>query len=84
MSVIIVLECPELPNIYKIIGGSIAAGAMIGLVILLIIKGLLYLKDLKEYRRFENERKKVKWMPGDNPLFKNATTTVANPTFIGE
>ncbi|XP_071212100.1 integrin beta-2-like [Salvelinus alpinus] len=77
-------ECPELPNIYAIIGGSIAAVALIGLVILLIIKALFYLNDLKEFRRFENEQKKGKWMPGDNPLFMNATTTVANPTFTGE
>lgn len=63
MSVIIVLECPELPNIYAIIGGAIAAVALIGLVILLIIKGFLYWRDVKEFRRFENEKKKEKWTP---------------------
>lgn len=77
-------ECPELPNIYAIIGGSIAGVALIGLLILLIIKAILYMRDVKEFRRFENEQKKGKWSPGDNPLFMNATTTVANPTFTGE
>uniref|UniRef100_A0A674BEG3 Integrin beta n=1 Tax=Salmo trutta TaxID=8032 RepID=A0A674BEG3_SALTR len=56
-------ECPELPNIYAIIGGAIAAVALIGLVILLIIKGFLYWRDVKEFRRFENEKKKEKWTP---------------------
>ncbi|XP_067111020.1 integrin beta-2 isoform X2 [Osmerus mordax] len=77
-------ECPELPNIYAIIGGSIAGVALIGLLLLLLIKGLIYMKDLKEFRKFENEKLKAKWAKADNPLFKNATTTVTNPTFTGE
>ncbi|KAM4608389.1 integrin beta-2 [Polymixia lowei] len=77
-------ECPELPNIYAIIGGSIAGVALIGMLILLLIKGLIYLNDLKEFKRFENEKKKSKWAQADNPLFQNATTTVTNPTFTGE
>lgn len=77
-------ECPELPNIYAIIGGSIAGVALIGLLILILIKGLIYMKDLKEFRKFENEKMKAKWGKADNPLFKNATTTVANPTYSGE
>ncbi|XP_071391791.1 integrin beta-2 [Centroberyx affinis] len=77
-------ECPELPNIYAIIGGSIAGVALIGLLILLLIKGLIYMNDLKEFRKFENEKKKSKWAEADNPLFSKATTTVTNPTFTGE
>ncbi|KAJ8012903.1 hypothetical protein DPEC_G00047710 [Dallia pectoralis] len=77
-------ECPELPNIYAIIGGSIAGVALIGLLILLLIKGMIYAKDLKELRKFENEKKKSKWSKAENPLFQTATTTVTNPTFTGE
>ncbi|XP_061923701.1 integrin beta-2 [Entelurus aequoreus] len=77
-------ECPEPPNVLAIIGGSIASVALIGIVLLLLIKLLIYMKDLKEFRKFENEKKKSKWAEADNPLFKNATTTVANPTFTGE
>nr|QAT77243.1 integrin beta-2 [Plecoglossus altivelis] len=77
-------ECPELPNIYAIIGGSIAGVALIGLLLLLLIKGIIYMKDLKEFRKFENEKSKAKWAKANNPLFKNATTTVTNPTFTGE
>lgn len=50
-----------MPNIYAIIGGSIAGVALIGLLILLLIKGLIYMNDLKEFRKFENEKKKSKW-----------------------
>lgn len=35
--------------------------AFIGIVILMLIKFLIYVKDLKEFRKFENEKKKSKW-----------------------
>ncbi|KAF7653863.1 hypothetical protein LDENG_00077630 [Lucifuga dentata] len=77
-------DCPEPPNVAAIIGGSIVSVALIGILILLLIKLLIYMNDLKEFRKFENEKKKSKWAEADNPLFQNATTTVANPTFTGE
>ncbi|XP_068428566.1 integrin beta-2 [Clinocottus analis] len=77
-------DCPEPPNVTAIIGGSLASVALIGILLLMLIKLLIYMKDLKEFRKFENERKKCKWAEADNPLFQNATTTVANPTFTGE
>nr|XP_043875362.1 integrin beta-2 isoform X2 [Solea senegalensis] len=76
--------CPEPPSVIAIIGGSIAAVALIGIMLLMLIKLLIYMRDLKEFRKFENEKKKSRWAEADNPLFKNATTTVANPTFTGE
>lgn len=76
-------ECPEGPNIIAIVGGSLAAVALIGLLMLLIIKGVLYASDLREWRRFEKDRKHEK-TSGTNPLFQNATTTVQNPTFSGD
>lgn len=77
-------DCPEPPSVIPIIAGSIAGVAVIGIILLMLIKMLIYMKDLKEFRKFENEKKKSKWAEADNPLFKNATTTVENPTFTGE
>ncbi|XP_008295050.1 integrin beta-2 isoform X1 [Stegastes partitus] len=77
-------DCPEPPSVTAIIAGSLAAVAFIGIILLMLIKLLIYMKDLKEFRKFENEKKKSKWAEADNPLFQNATTTVANPTFTGE
>ncbi|XP_059418463.1 integrin beta-2 [Carassius carassius] len=76
-------ECPEGPNIAAIVGGSLAAVALIGLLILLIVKAVLYASDLREWKRFEKDRKHEK-TSGTNPLFQNATTTVQNPTFSGD
>ncbi|XP_071340737.1 integrin beta-2 isoform X2 [Trachinotus anak] len=76
-------DCPEPPNVAAIIGGSIAAVALIGILLLLLLKLLIHLNDLKEFRKFENEKKKSKWANADNPLFQDATTTVANPMFTG-
>ncbi|XP_056092875.1 integrin beta-2 [Rhinichthys klamathensis goyatoka] len=83
MNVLIDRECPEGPNIGAIVGGSLAGVALIGLLILLIIKAVLYASDLREWRRFEKDRKHEK-ISGANPLFQNATTTVQNPTFSGD
>ncbi|TRY99864.1 hypothetical protein DNTS_016960, partial [Danionella cerebrum] len=77
------IECPEGPNIPAIVGGSLAGVALIGLLILLIVKALLYARDIREWKRFEKCRKHEK-TSGTNPLFQNATTTVQNPTFSGD
>ncbi|KAM4558258.1 integrin beta-2 [Odontesthes bonariensis] len=77
-------DCPEPPSVLAIIGGSVAAVALIGLLLLMLVKILIYMKDLKAWKKFENEKKRSKWAEADNPLFQNATTTVANPTFTGE
>ncbi|KAA0715491.1 Integrin beta-2 [Triplophysa tibetana] len=72
-------DCSEGPRIAAIVGGSLAGGALIGLLILLIVKACLYASDLKDWRRFEKDRKLEKFS-GINPLFQNATT-IQNPTF---
>uniref|UniRef100_A0A4W5P9V8 Integrin beta n=1 Tax=Hucho hucho TaxID=62062 RepID=A0A4W5P9V8_9TELE len=77
-------ECPELPNIYAIVGGSIASVAVIGILILLLIKVLFHMKDRKEYLKFMKDAQKTRWSENKNPIFKEATTTVSNPTFTGE
>ncbi|XP_076858565.1 integrin beta-2 [Brachyhypopomus gauderio] len=77
-------ECPEGPNVTAIVGGSLAGVALIGLLLLLIIKGIIYAKDLKEWKNFEKEKQRSQWAKGDNPLFQKATTTVANPAFTGD
>ncbi|XP_024919680.1 integrin beta-2 [Cynoglossus semilaevis] len=77
-------DCPEPPNIIAIIGGSVAAVALIGILLLMVVKLLIYMKDLKEYRKFEKERAKSDWTKASNPLYTSATTRVENPTFTGE
>lgn len=74
-------ECPEAPNIFAIVGGTIAGVVLIGLICLSIWKAITELKDRKEYQRFEQERHQAKWVKDDNPIFTTATTTVKNPNF---
>uniref|UniRef100_A0A3B3SYU2 Integrin beta n=1 Tax=Paramormyrops kingsleyae TaxID=1676925 RepID=A0A3B3SYU2_9TELE len=74
-------ECPEPPDLRLIIGGTFSGVALIGILLLLALKAFIHMRDLKEFRRFENEQKKSKW---NNPLFKTATTTVQNPNFGGD
>ncbi|MCJ8732784.1 hypothetical protein PDJAM_G00215060 [Pangasius djambal] len=77
-------ECPEGPNVALIVGGSLAGVALIGLLLLILIKAIFYFKDLKEWRRFEKEAQRRQWAKSENPLFQKATTTVANPAFTGD
>ncbi|KAM3916227.1 integrin beta-2 [Leptodactylus fuscus] len=74
-------ECPEPPNVGKIVGFTIGGVIGIGLLCLIIWKLITEVKDRNEYQRFEKERQKVKWDKGDNPIFQTATTTVKNPNF---
>ncbi|KAJ8403507.1 hypothetical protein AAFF_G00352790 [Aldrovandia affinis] len=73
--------CPEPPNLLAIAGGTVGGVALIGFLLLLLVKALLYVKDLKEFQRFEKERRMALWNKAENPLFKTATTTVQNPNF---
>ncbi|GAA6102303.1 integrin beta-2 [Tachysurus ichikawai] len=77
-------ECPQGPNVGLIVGGSLAAVALIGLLILILIKAIFYINDFKEWKRFEKEAQRRQWAKGENPLFQKATTTVANPAFTGD
>ncbi|XP_007946883.1 integrin beta-2 [Orycteropus afer afer] len=73
-------ECAEGPNVFAIVGGTVAGIVLIGVLLLIIWKALTHLSDLREYKRFEKEKLKSQWN-NDNPLFKSATTTVMNPRF---
>uniref|UniRef100_A0A672KCU3 Integrin beta n=1 Tax=Sinocyclocheilus grahami TaxID=75366 RepID=A0A672KCU3_SINGR len=71
----LVLECPEGPNIAAIVGGSLAAVALIGLLVLLIIKAVLYASDLREWKRFEKDRKHEK-ISVSSVFFKQKSPTL--------
>ncbi|XP_034042449.1 integrin beta-2 [Thalassophryne amazonica] len=77
-------DCPKPPSVATIIGGSLAGVALIGILLLMLIKLIIYIKDLKEYRKFETEQKRSKWADAINPMFQSATTNVKNPLFTGE
>uniref|UniRef100_A0A8C5I6Q7 Integrin beta n=1 Tax=Gouania willdenowi TaxID=441366 RepID=A0A8C5I6Q7_GOUWI len=62
-------ECPKPPNVTAIIAGSLAGVAIIGILLLLLVKLLIHLNDLKEFRKFENEKKKSKWADVSLALF---------------
>lgn len=63
--------------VFSVIGSILLAG----IILLLLWKGLTIAHDRREYAKFENERKNARWNRGENPLFKNPTSTFHNPTF---
>lgn len=54
---------------------------LLGLLGLLLWKCLTMWKDSREIAKFEKERLTAKWDTGENPIFKQATSTFRNPTY---
>lgn len=77
-------ECPPKVFMLGIVLGVIAAIVLIGLALLLLWKLLTTIHDRREFARFEKERMMAKWDTGENPIYKQATSTFKNPTYAGK
>ncbi|XP_077255158.1 integrin beta-PS isoform X1 [Temnothorax americanus] len=73
--------CPTLIDVFGVALGVVISTVVIGFLILLIWKILTIIHDKREYAKFEKERALAKWDRGENPLYKQATSTFCNPTF---
>ncbi|ERL93211.1 hypothetical protein D910_10507, partial [Dendroctonus ponderosae] len=76
--------CPPEIFVLGIVFGVIAAIVLIGMAILLLWKLLTTIHDRREFARFEKERMLAKWDTGENPIYKQATSTFKNPTYAGK
>nr|CAI5868361.1 unnamed protein product [Callosobruchus analis] len=77
-------ECREKIFLPFIVIGVIAAVVLLGLAILLLWKLLTTIHDRREFARFEKEKMMAKWDTGENPIYKQATSTFKNPTYSGK
>lgn len=77
-------ECPPKVFLLGIVLGVIAAIVLIGLAMLLLWKLLTTIHDRREFARFEKERRLANWDTGENPIYKQATSTFKNPTYAGK
>lgn len=77
-------ECPPPINILAIILGVIGGIVAVGLCLLIIWKLLTTIHDRREFAKFEKERQMAKWDAGENPIYKQATSTFKNPTYGGK
>ncbi|XP_066139996.1 integrin beta-PS isoform X2 [Euwallacea fornicatus] len=76
--------CPPEIFVLGIVFGVIAAIVLIGMAILLLWKLLTTIHDRREFAKFEKERMMAKWDTGENPIYKQATSTFKNPTYAGK
>ncbi|OXB60807.1 hypothetical protein ASZ78_005245 [Callipepla squamata] len=76
-------ECPKGPDILVVLLSVTGAILLIGLAALLIWKLLITIHDRREFARFEEEKARAKWDMGNNPLYKEATSTFTNITYRG-
>jgi len=75
--------CPVAVNPLFIVLGVVLGILFIGLALLLIWKLLTTIHDRREFAKFEKERQNAKWDAGENPIYKQATSTFRNPTYQG-
>ncbi|XP_069683530.1 integrin beta-PS isoform X2 [Periplaneta americana] len=77
-------KCPPEIFVLGIVLGVIGAIVLIGLALLLLWKLLTTIHDRREFAKFEKERMMAKWDTGENPIYKQATSTFKNPTYAGK
>ena len=74
-------NCPKDPDLIGIVLGVIGAIVGVGLVTIFMWKAFTTIHDRREFAKFEQERLNMKFSANSNPIFKQATTTIQNPTF---
>ncbi|XP_061186067.1 integrin beta-1-A-like isoform X2 [Saccostrea echinata] len=74
-------DCPPEVNVLAIVLGVIAGIVFFGILLLLIWKLFTTISDKRELARFEKEAQNAKWDTGENPIYKQATSTFVNPTY---
>ena len=76
-------ECPQVVDILGIVLGVIGAIVAAGITLIILWKIFTTIHDRREFAKFEKERLMAKWDAGENPIFKQATSTFKNPTYNG-
>uniref|UniRef100_T1JH92 Integrin beta n=1 Tax=Strigamia maritima TaxID=126957 RepID=T1JH92_STRMM len=74
-------DCPTPVDILMIVLGVIGGIVAIGLCLLLIWKLLTTIHDRREFAEFQKQQQLAKWDTGENPIYKQATSTFSNPTY---
>lgn len=64
-----------------VFGGSIAGLVIVGVLIVVIVKGALMARDKREWMRFEREKESSRWKADVNPLFKSNAVEYNNPLY---
>lgn len=76
-------ECPPQARIPGVVFSVILSIVLIGLAFLLMWKFITSMRDRREFAKFEKERMMAKWDAGQNPIYKQATSTFKNPMYCG-
>lgn len=74
-------QCTKPVNILAVILGVIGGVLLVGILALIVWRIWASIQDRREYSKFILSRNDEKWTNNENPLYKQATTTVQNPVF---
>ncbi|CAI5444386.1 unnamed protein product [Caenorhabditis angaria] len=76
-------DCPPPVPVLAIVLGVIAGIVILGIILLLLWKLIAVLHDRAEYANFMKDKLIANWETNENPIYKQATTTVRNPMYAG-
>ncbi|CAH0556908.1 unnamed protein product [Brassicogethes aeneus] len=81
-----IVEALDEPNcrkniLWMLIFGVMGSILLAGIVLLLMWKIGTTIHDKREFSKFEQEQKGMKWGTGENPLFVKASTDYSNPAY---
>ncbi|XP_015772241.1 PREDICTED: integrin beta-PS-like [Acropora digitifera] len=76
--------CPKEAEALAVILGVVGGVLGVGIALILIWKLLATIQDRREFAKFEKDRQNAQWDTGENPIFKQPTTTFQNPTYGGK
>lgn len=74
-------DCPTPIPLFLLLLALALLILLLGLLGLLLWKCLTMWKDRREIAKFEKDKLTAKWDTGENPIFKQATSTFKNPTY---
>lgn len=75
--------CPPVIYLLGVVLAVVAGIVLTGVAMLATWKAFATIKDKQEFAKFEKERMMAKWDAGENPIYKQATSTFKNPTYAG-
>ncbi|KAI4464729.1 integrin beta subunit [Holotrichia oblita] len=73
--------CPKPLDICMIVAIIIVSILLGGIIMLIIWKVLTHIHDNKEFAKFIKNTENSKWSAQENPIYKQASTTVTNPLY---
>ncbi|XP_050418520.1 integrin beta-1 [Patella vulgata] len=76
-------ECPKEFPVLPVALGIVGAILLFGIIALIIFWCLKRRSEAKEFAQFKKDQERARWQSDENPIYKDPTTHIQNPTYSG-